>query len=205
MLKLNSDSAVLPSELRKPTIGFDADLYKLKIRNTDFRDNPTISYTLNGNSFETTGLSEYDLPEIDKEYSLNVTLTPTKGYLKQTNTVTTIFKNSILCRDFIYDGNYDSTRIKAYKGTNSNIVIPDKHNLIYTTSAEILEFPNVSSSTIQITTPLNMTSFNIRDDRITEFTIKGNLEQYDPVIRYLDKYKINSGIEFCKNFIPDKI
>ena len=162
--------------LQKPIAGFDADKYYLKYKLVDYRDSSKITYTINGNTHNYSGgLESYSLPEIDTIYSCKWTLTPTNTIYQGISGSFNIFKNHSNCRYFVYGEDYKSTKIEKYNGSNNIVVIPDKHNLVYTDYARILSFPNVSADNIEITTPLNMHSFNIKDNKITKFTIKGSL------------------------------
>lgn len=174
MIKLNSNHTILPYEVSEPRIGFDADYYKLYIRNIDTRTDVDISYTLNNDSYTIKSgiINYYDVPAIDTLYTVKYIATPKAENMKGISKEFKIFKNNINCKYYRYAGDkYESTHIDKYTGTMSNVVIPTKHNMFNTLSAELLDFPNVKSSTIQVTTPYYMDTFNIRDDRITDFVI----------------------------------
>lgn len=172
-----NDKAILPATLLSPELAFDPDYNTLKIKNRDYRDNPVLEYNLNENGYmkiTDNKIINYSLPVIDVEYDISYKATPRNTKYKMPEIITTkIFSNDEKCKYFKYSGDdYNSSDICKYIGTDNNVVIPKKHNLVNTTSATILGFPNVTSKKIQVTTPVYMTDFNIRDERITEFTVK---------------------------------
>lgn len=200
------DKAILKAELFPPRIGFDADNLNFSVIRTDDRDLSSISYSLAGGSLKDISngkLTPYNLSKIDTYYTLSVSLTPKNSKYKGNTTNIQIFKNHEDCKYFKYSGNdYESTDIYKYTGIKNNIVIPTKHNMVNTLSATILEFPNVSSDTITITTPKYMSEFNIRDDRITEFTVNGSL---NPIPYQFGNFPIltnvNGSFSICSDYM----
>ena len=182
LVKVDNDKTILPSRLYPPRIGFDGDYCEIKVRNTDLRDNPHIRCDINGVQYNLNNDRKmaYYLPTIDKYYAAELTLTPTKDELKSYTTTFNIFKNNENCKYYRYSGdNYESTDIYRYLGTEYRVVIPEKHNMVNTQSATLTEFPRVKSEIITITTPLYMSDFWIKEDRITQFTINGTLNAKD--------------------------
>lgn len=180
MLKFNN-KPMLSRSVLNPVFAFDPDLRNLKIRNIDPRTDVSISYELNGISYniEDNQTFGYDIPE-NIRYSLRLTLNPENESLKSLTKSYSIFANNEDCKYYKYSGDsFESTDIYSYVGTSGVLKIPEKHNLVNTTSATLTDLSSVIDDTISVTTPQYMTDFYIKDDRITEFNILGNLNPVD--------------------------
>ena len=164
-------------KLYPPVLAFDADLRKLSFTRVSRTDGETISFSINnGEDIETSEHTfvNYNLPQIDTEYDIDYkVLADTVKHLDSDLITSKIFMNHENCKYFKY-GDYTSQHINAYTGTNANVVIPQKHNLLNTTSATILSFPNVPTNNVRVTLPYTLQEFNIKDDKIVEFTLSGN-------------------------------
>lgn len=173
MILFNNNIA-LPSELAEPSFGFDPDKGKIVLRSRDFRANGNFHITLNNKKYilESGGVLEYTLPAYNKEFSISYSQITDDAKYTSKSYSKKIFLNHPDCIYFDYGDDYESSQIIGYKGTNPRIIIPDKHNLVTTTTANILDFPKVSSSSgITIRTNKYMDTFNIKDYRITDFII----------------------------------
>lgn len=137
-------------KLQPPLLAFDPDLKKIRFLSRD-TDTESVQYTLNSvdNTLSTNTTADYSLPEIDKEYFLqckSISSLYSPSNIKEYK----IFMNHERCNDFLY-ASYSSGEIDRYIGTNSNIFIPDKHNLVNTTDAHLEEYPNISNKKLTLT------------------------------------------------------
>lgn len=161
-------------KLQQPLLAFDPDLRKIRFLS---RDNATesVQYTLNNidNTLNINVTTDYSLPEIDKEYSLqcnSISSIYNSSDIKEYK----IFMNHERCKDFQYPS-YLSNEIEGYIGTGSNIFIPEMHNLVKTTNANITDLSSAIGNSLIVTTPKFMDTFYIKDSRISSFKILGNL------------------------------
>ena len=197
----------LPALLQEPSFAFDPDLGKVVIRSKDFRDSGMFSIIYNGKitTVDSGGVLNYTLPVYDIKYPISYYQIPSENKYQIKKYSSEFFINNPFCKNFRYEGGWESTHIYKYIGTESNIVIPDKHNLLNTLSAEITSFPKVSSNSITITTGLYMTTFNIKDTRITGFTVKSTEfipqeSQFDGLIN-LKTVSLSNELTTC----PDRM
>lgn len=172
MLLFNNKLA-MSAKLIDPSFAFDPDKGKIVLRSRDFRTSGTFQLTFNGNTYkiESGGVLNYTLPVYDIEYPITYYQIPENESLQTSKYESKVFLNHPDCLNFRY-GDYKSSHIIKYVGASPTVYIPDKHNMVSTLSAEILEFPNVESSELTVSTGAYMKTFNIKDPRITEFDIR---------------------------------
>lgn len=161
-------------KLQPPLLAFDPDLRKIRFLSRD-TDTESVQYTLNSvdNTLSTNTTTDYSLPDIDKEYFLqckSISSLYSPSNIKEYK----IFMNHERCKDFLYPS-YSSNAIEGYIGTDSNISIPEMHNLVSTTNAEITDLSSAIGDNLIVTTPRLMNTFYINDSRISTFRILGKL------------------------------